>query len=1228
MAGSITIEDFQLVPEECHPGESFEVRLKVSAKDVPVVSYVLRTTEPAPAERCPPALDHYVANRKLAFVSENGQVHLADNGPHDRDPADNAFAILVSTDGWKPGQYRLAVFAHNRPGSGAHIVDHRAFTVIVEADRVRLIDAGRIHNRFTRFGLSSEAVHAGEPVALKLAFESQGATGVEMRQTYHVAEENVPPPFNYDQEKRIGFLAEDGNPLLSDNGPLDSDPAERSMAIDLDTSGWQPGLYYLEVTLSGGVGDPDLRHCCLSIQEPDAELVVDVSPSWVLCPGTHAERMARLSDGALVHASYFSTDDGMTWHKRETGTIGPGSEQLRDGRVLGMGYKTLPIEGREGWYLGQRYESTDNGRTVAGPLDAEFYVPQAKAAHGHALHKGPLYMRSIVERPDGVLVALMAGWFKGDDKPCPYNPRRPYSRTYVCESLDGGRTWAFLANIGYDFIGSEGYNEGSMKALPDGRLMAVMRTGSMKDPKCQDNPIMVATSADGGATWTTPRRTGVHGAFPDLAVLSDGILAITYGRPGAGIVFSTDNGETWANWTSIDATPYSGYTTVVEMAQGELLVAFGTRDYLDPQTGTRSSNVRLATVRYRKKSAGPGPLATLIDSGVTVKRLGRGFFEGTVTSKALGRDESFMLHLPFGHTADAESPYPLIVFLHGAGRHAQSIMEYPAARDVIERSPCVFLSPNGRGSWWVDSPVEEESRYQSFLLELIDLITARLNVSSDPSRRAIGGWSMGGFGSANFIEDHPDQFSTWGGIIPLVDFPNPDYAPADNHSIPAVLGDADNWLALNPINKDNALRGKHLFFITAENAFERKMNEAFSEKLRAEGIEHTFRVIPGGHTIDVVLAAFPEVMDFFHERIAGPATHFTFEKKGVLIETPAGMPKPGPYYTVLVRMAEVPDFPYEYALYFSTDHARGAGGIWLYVCNGLPTEPANWKSYDQALADGDFDYLEDRPKANPIFVDRVQGGQTETPHVNVIDHTVFMTYHNAGAGHGQSTLLATSKDGVSFARINGKEDSVILDYDSGKEVGDGHTGYFRWRPNPYPGVNHKYVGYSLHGGGDDFHGAMWVSDDAMKWEKVQIFDSIEGYAVEGTTIVRRRSIDPNSITPLGNGEFVALCSLGNRASGTVKRRLQFYEVFLASDGKTLTRQCRKVLSNGLADALDAEELGQATTVVINGTWHLIYVGTRDGAGRNTIMCATGRLDLDAPNSEPLKPGEVGADLRK
>ena len=179
-----------------------------------------------------------------------------------------------------------------------------------------------------------------------------------------------------------------------------------------------------------------------------------------------------------------------------------------------------------------------------------------------------------------------------------------------------------------------------------------------------------------------------------------------------------------------------------------------------------------------------------------------------------------------------------------------------------------------------------------------------------------------------------------------------------------------------------------------------------------------------------------------------------------------------------------------------------------------------------------------------------------------------------------------------------------------------------WR-NPQP----KYVSYALHGGGDDFHGSMWGSNDAIHWDKLQIFDSIESYAVEGNRIVRRRAMDPDSIMDLGGGEHVAICSMGYRSSGGRARMLEFYEIYLADDGKTLTREGRKILGNGPAGACDAEELDGATTIVIGDTWHMIYVGSRNGGRENTVMGAVGTFDRLTPRSRSLAAEERGRDLR-
>ena len=102
---------------------------------------------------------------------------------------------------------------------------------------------------------------------------------------------------------------------------------------------------------------------------------------------------------------------------------------------------------------------------------------------------------------------------------------------------------------------------------------------------------MVAAAAHG-------RRDG---AYPSLAVLSDGVVVMSYGRPGAMLVFSGDGGRTWTDPTCVDVTPVSGYTDVAELTPGTLLVGIGARGYLDSATGKRTNELRLARVRYQRK---------------------------------------------------------------------------------------------------------------------------------------------------------------------------------------------------------------------------------------------------------------------------------------------------------------------------------------------------------------------------------------------------------------------------------------------------------------------------------------------------------------------------------------------------------------------------------------------------------------------------------------------------
>ena len=87
-------------------------------------------------------------------------------------------------------------------------------------------------------------------------------------------------------------------------------------------------------------------------------------------------------------------------------------------------------------------------------------------------------------------------------------------------------------------------------------------------------PMHTVRSTDGGQTWTPPQRLPRYAAsvFPDLTLMSNGILACSFGRPGCHLMFSVDGGgEKWTSRTTLFEGPSTCYTAIREVAPGKLL---------------------------------------------------------------------------------------------------------------------------------------------------------------------------------------------------------------------------------------------------------------------------------------------------------------------------------------------------------------------------------------------------------------------------------------------------------------------------------------------------------------------------------------------------------------------------------------------------------------------------------------------------------------------------------
>lgn len=114
----------------------------------------------------------------------------------------------------------------------------------------------------------------------------------------------------------------------------------------------------------------------------------------------------------------------------------------------------------------------------------------------------------------------------------------------VIVSEDGGINWKHLSVVAPYIKNNHenGIYEASHAILNDGRIYVVMRAGG------GGSPLLHAWSSDNGKTWTKPEYINekVTGVAPTVIKLSDGALAMTYGRPGMFLMFDhTGTGKNW-----------------------------------------------------------------------------------------------------------------------------------------------------------------------------------------------------------------------------------------------------------------------------------------------------------------------------------------------------------------------------------------------------------------------------------------------------------------------------------------------------------------------------------------------------------------------------------------------------------------------------------------------------------------------------------------------------------
>lgn len=225
----------------------------------------------------------------------------------------------------------------------------------------------------------------------------------------------------------------------------------------------------------------------------------------------------------------------------------------------------------------------------------------------------------------------------------------------------------------------------------------------------------------------------------------------------------------------------------------------------------------------------------------------------SIPSKAMNKSYKCVVIKPDSYAIETgkKKSYPVVYLLHGyGGWYSNWVTRMPELVDYADKYNFIIVCPEGKDSWYIDSPVDESMKFETYVgKEIPEYIDAHYNTIKDRSGRAITGFSMGGHGGLYLGFRQAKTFGACGsmsGGVDLRPFPK-------NWQLMKRLGDtiskAQNWKEFSVIRiVENYPKDSIAIIIdcgTEDFFFE--VNNALHTKLEKMKIPHEYIERPGKH---------------------------------------------------------------------------------------------------------------------------------------------------------------------------------------------------------------------------------------------------------------------------------------------------------------------------------------------------------------------------------------------
>jgi len=268
----------------------------------------------------------------------------------------------------------------------------------------------------------------------------------------------------------------------------------------------------------------------------------------------------------------------------------------------------------------------------------------------------------------------------------------------------------------------------------------------------------------------------------------------------------------------------------------------------------------------------PQPLPTLVSwshdaAGSSIDTAG-------YTSAALRGAGSFHVYLPADY-ATTSARYPVVYLLHGNSQPATAFLQIGLqkqldrliARHEIPPLIAVMIQGGSGDNNWRD---QGPHRYESYVVEVQELIDRMLPTLAGRSARAVIGDSMGGYGAMNVVLGHPQRFSvveSWLGFFNGLD---------------------EELAAARPVIAREGLHA-YLYGGESDTIADPSENAPFAAELRAAGADAHGTVYAGGHTMETLRVHLAHMLRYAGSALAAGASAQTATPQRVTSAAPTAV---------------------------------------------------------------------------------------------------------------------------------------------------------------------------------------------------------------------------------------------------------------------------------------------------------------------------------------------------